>query len=185
MKVFRKISLIIALLFFALSAVVVGIDVSSNYHIIVGNINSNQILSILSSTAIVFFICYLVLSDGKKLYIWICTILLSFTAMTSVFIGFMPNYRYTEFVSEDKEHTLIVEEKTTSSSIYIRVYEKINYYIYNSDYSATLSKEKFGDSYKYGDFYVAFDKNKYRVLIPLYSTTPTPIPYHKTSKTSE
>lgn len=185
MKFLRRLSLILTLLFFVLSAVIVFIDVIGDYYIIIGNTSSNQILSIFSSIAIVFFICYLALGTDKRLTVWICAILLSFTAAISLFIGVMPNYRYTEFVSEDKKHTLIVEEKMTSSAVYIRAYEHVDSCFYNSTYAITLSNKKYGTSYKYGDFFVAFEAKWYRVLVPLYSTTPIDIPYHKKSKTSE
>ncbi len=185
MKFFRRLSLILALLLFELSSVIVLLDVLGDYHIIINNFNSNQILAVFSVVAVAFFLCYFILGNSKKLHLVICTVLMVLTLVISLYIGFMPQHRYTEIVSEDGKHTMIVEEKTTSVSIYIRVYEKVNSYLCYSKYAVTLSEKKFGDSYQYGDFYIVFEEHSYNVYVPLYSKSPTAVPYHKSTKTSD
>lgn len=185
MRFFRKLSLGIALLSFALSAVVMLVEVLGDCHILTGGLNNNQILAIISFTAIVFFLCFLFLSDGKRLFVWICAILIGLTGLTSLFIGFVPNHRYTQIVSEDGKHTMVVEEKTANSSIYIRVYEKINPYVYSSKYAVTLSQKEQIESYQYGDFYIVFKEKAYDVCIPTHNKAPISIHYHKSTKTSD
>lgn len=185
MKFFRNLSIILASVFFILSIVVVLIDILGDYHILINNLNSNQITAIFSCITIVFFVCYLILGNNKKLYVLICTVLLGLTALVSVFIGFVPKNRYTEIVSEDGKHTMVVEEKTTFSSIHIRVYEKIGLCIYNSKLALTLSDKSCLNSYKYGDFYIIFKEKSYDVCIPSFSEKASSISYHKTKKTSD
>lgn len=185
MKFFRRLSLILALLLFGLSSATVLLDVLGDYHIIINNFNSNQLLTVLSSISAIFFLCYLFLGKSKRIYVVICTVLIGFTSIISIYIGLMPEYIYTEVVSEDGKHTMIVEEKTTSSSIYIRVYEEVDKPLYTSQYAITLSKKKQLDSYQYGDFYIVFEEKLYKVTVPLYSKTPSIVTYHKKSKTSD
>ena len=185
MKFFRKLSLILALLFFGLSSTIVIIDVLGNYHVIINNCNSNLILTILSTAGILSFSCYIILGMNKKMYIATCTILMLLTAALSLFLGFSPEYRYTTIVSEDGKHTMVVEEKTTSTAVYIKAYEEVASPLYFSKHGVSLSKQKFGDSYKYGDFYIVFIENAYKVYVPLHDKYPSVIKYYDILKTSD
>ena len=185
MNLFRKLSLSLALLFFGLSSVIVLLDIIGDYYILINNFSSNQILAILSSISVVFFLCYLFLEKKGRIYRVVSMVLLVLTCAILVFTGFAPKYRYTEIVSEDKKHTIVVEEKTTGSSTYIRAYEEITKPIYHSIYAITLNKKKFGDSYQYGDFDIVLREKSYKISVPLYSKSYSIVPYHKKGKTSD
>ena len=151
----------------------------NDQYIIIGSLGTSQLLSILTGLTVLFLVIYILTKRVSKGFFLILSVifLLSCEAIM-LLVGFSPNYQYTTYVSDNKAHTIVVEEKSTNTEIAIRFYKKISAAIYTPVHNATFTDGK-RDKYNLGDYTVSFDDEYTKITVPLASEAAFWVPHKK------
>lgn len=178
MKVLRKLSLVFTCIFFSLCVVLSAVNLTGRFVFLKG-IANNTLLTVFSSVAILFLLIYLLINSRgqkKKWYTLLSVILPALTLAIVLFIGLTPQVRYSEYLSPDGSHKLIVEEKMTHVNTALCVYEETSYPFCKLLSSTNINKAK-DKPYNYGDYTITLEDKRIILEIPAKDTSTLEISY--------
>jgi len=169
MKAITKISLCLSIVSVALILSLTVIASFFNLYVIMGSLSTSQILAILSVIGVLSFSIFLFCTRGFKSVFFVVPVAFLVVAEAILLtVTFLPVYRYTEHISEDALHTVVVEEKVSFTNTSLQVYKKASGIFYRYVYS--IGSEADNKEHQFGNYTLSFEGNNIRLHAPAYSS---------------
>ncbi len=176
MKVISKISLCLSIISVALILSLTVIASFFNLYVIMGSLSTSQILAILSVIGVLSFSIFLFCTRGFKSVFFVVPVAFLVVAEAILLtVAFLPVYRYTEHISEDAVHTVVVEEKESFTSTSLQVYKKVSGVFYRYIHSTGVETDN--KEHQFGNYTLSFEDKYIRLHAPAYNSNEILIKY--------
>ena len=177
MKILCKIAFTLSMVFLVATVLITLMCSFLNRYIIIGSVGTDKILAILATLSILFFSVYLLTKHKlKNLFTGFSLAFLVLTGVVLLVLSFYPKYNYSTHISDDNIHTVVVEEKSISTQVWVHFYKKSFGAVYEPIYSVKFTDDK-KDDYKFGDYILTFDDQYTSITVPLFSSTEFLLPH--------
>lgn len=172
MRILRKISFALSITFLIISVLVTIMCSFLDQYVIIGNLGTSQLLSILTAVCILFFTIY-ILTKGisKKNFIILSIFFLILGEIILIFVAFYPCHQYTSHISDDNAHVIVVEEKSTSTETAVNFYRK-TFWVFHKPIENFMFSDAKKDRYQFGDYIIDFDDKHTKITMPILSDEP-------------